>query len=134
MSGIFQLRTREVHEIHVHCAQENATALCGVKKQCVLTENLSHFHVSTGYPPDIDHDIFKGIVPTELARCISLLISKKYFTVDKLNTLIQKFPYKFGDKTNQRHAIPHTYSSKNTIGGNAHENWSLLRLLPLNHF
>ncbi|KAL4006537.1 all-trans-retinol 3,4-desaturase [Sarotherodon galilaeus] len=131
MSGIFQLRTREVHEIHVRCAQEKATAVCGVKKQCVLTENLSHFHVSTGYPPDIVHDIFEGIVPTELARCISLLIAKKYFTLDKLNTLIQKFPYKFGDKTNRPHAIPHTYSSKNTIGGNAHENWSLLRLLPL---
>lgn len=129
-SGAFQLRTRDIHDVHVLSAQESATICCGVKKQCVLTEHLSHFHVSTGYPPDIVHDLFEGVVPTELARCISLLISKKYFTLDFLNTLIQRFPYKWGDKTNRPHAIPRSFTSSNTIGGNAHENWTLLRFLP----
>ena len=129
-SGYFQLRTRDIHDVHVLSAQESATICCGVKKQCVLTEHLSHFHVSTGYPPDIVHDLFEGVVPVELARCISLLISKKYFTLDFLNTLIQTFPYKWGDKTNRPHAIPRSFTSNNTIGGNAHENWTLLRFLP----
>lgn len=71
-----------------------------------------------------------GVVPVELACCISLLISKKYFTLDGLNTLIQTFPYKWGDKTNRPHAIPRSFTSRNTVGGNAHENWTLLRLLP----
>ena len=129
-SGAFQLRTRDIHDVHALSAQESETTCCGVKKQCVLTEHLSHFHVSTGYPPDIVHDLFEGVVPVELARCISLLISKKYFTLDSLNTLIQTFPYKWGDKTNRPHAIPRSFTSRNTVGGNAHENWALLRFLP----
>lgn len=76
------------------------------------------------------HDLFEGVVPVELARCIRVLISKKYFTLDGLNTLIQTFPYKCGDKTNRPHAITRSFTSSNTIGGNAHENWTLLRLLP----
>lgn len=57
------------------------------------------------------------------------MISKKYFSVNHLNTLIQTFPYKWGDKTNRPHAIPQSFISRKTIGGNAHENWNLLRLL-----
>nr|XP_046269580.1 uncharacterized protein LOC124072313 isoform X1 [Scatophagus argus] len=129
-SGVFQRRTKETHNVHVQTAQERAAICYGVKKQCVLTERLSHFHVSSGYPPDIVHDLFEGVVPVELARCIGLLISKKYFTLESLNTLIQKFPYKWGDKTNRPHPIPRSFTSSNTIGGNAHENWTLLRLLP----
>lgn len=62
-SGAFQLRTRDIHDVHVQSAQENASICCGVKKLCVLTEHLLHFHVSTGYPPDIVHDLFEGVVP-----------------------------------------------------------------------
>ncbi|XP_035848765.1 uncharacterized protein LOC118493311 [Sander lucioperca] len=130
-SGAFKLRTRDLHDVHVQSAQKNATICCGVKKQCVLTDHLSHFHVSTGYPPDIVHDLFEGVVPVELARCISLLISKKYFTLEGLNKLIQTFPYKWGDKTNRPHPVSRFFKTSNTIGGNAHENWALLRFLPL---
>lgn len=77
------------------------------------------------------HDLFEGVVPAQLARCVHLLISNKYFSLDGLNTLIQTFPYKWGDNTNHPHAIPSSFKSNNTIGGNAHENWILLRLLPL---
>jgi len=96
----------------------------------VLTEKLSHFHVTQGYPPDIVHDLFEGIVPVELALCLREFVSKKYLSLETLNTLILNFPYKWGDRTNRPHIIPCTYASKCNIGGNAHENWNLLRLLP----
>ena len=35
-----------------------------------------------------------------------------------------------GGKTNRPHAIPQSFTSRNSIGGNAHENWNVLRLLP----
>lgn len=129
-SGAFILRTKDIHDNHVLSAQESERICCGVKKQCVLTEHLSHFHVNTGYPPDIVHDLFEGVVQVELARCLSLLISKKYLTLDLINTLIQTFPFKWGDKTNRPHTIPRSFTSSNTLGGNAHENWALLRFLP----
>lgn len=130
-SGAFTLRTKELHDSHVTSAQENGTSCFGVKRHCVITKTLAHFSVHTGYPPDIMHDLFEGIVPVELARCLALLISKKYFSLQTLNKSILHFPYKWADKTNRPHVIPHTFSTRATIGGNAHENWALIRLLPL---
>ncbi|XP_051813200.1 uncharacterized protein LOC127536542 isoform X4 [Acanthochromis polyacanthus] len=129
-SGVFNLRTKEEHAEHVQIAVENVTHHLAVKRECALTKNLSHFNVVTGYPPDIAHDIFEGIVPFELAYCLNFLIAKKFFTLDELNKAILSFPYKWSDKTNKPHAVPKSLSSRKSIGGNAHENWSLLRFLP----
>lgn len=130
-SGAFQLRSKESHQLHIRTAQEEKVNCFGVKRSCILTDSLSHFNVLSGYPPDIVHDLFEGIVPVELARCIAVLLSKKYFTLDHINNVIRLFPYKWGDKTNCPHVLPQTFQRKHTIGGNAHENWCLLRLLPL---
>ena len=78
----------EIHEAHVKSAQETDT-------NC---EHLHHFYVNTGYPPYLVHDLFEGIVPFELALCLRILISKKYFSLECLNKLILNFPYKWGDK------------------------------------
>lgn len=129
-ADVFECRTRELHLAHLKSALETSSLCCGVKRDCVLTKSLSHFDVISGFPPDIVHDFFEGIIPVELAECLAVLISKKYFTLEKLNSSIQSFDYKWGDKTNRPHVIPHTYSRKKHIGGNAHENWALLRLLP----
>lgn len=133
-SGAFQRRTKEVHQSHITKAQEKGESCFAVKGPCVLTQSLSHFNVISSYPPDIVHDLFEGIVPVELALCIVVFLSKKFFTLDHINNLITSFPYKWGDKTNRPHLLPKTLLQKKktqTIGGNAHENWCLLRLLPL---
>ena len=128
-SGTFNLRAEEVHGTHVRAALENGSGCSGVWSP--LTKALSHFHVVSGYPPDIAHDLFEGIVPVEIAYCLSLLISKQYITLDDINSSILHFPYKWTDKTNKPHTLPENLLSRKTIGGNAHENWSLLRLLPI---
>lgn len=66
-----------------------------------------------------------------IAECLRILIGKKYITFENLNRLVQSFPYKGGDQTNRPQKLPHNFLSKKTVGGNAHENWCLLRLLPL---
>lgn len=68
-SGAFTLRTKDLHDSHVTSAQENGTSCFGVKRHCVITKTLAHFSIHTGYPPDIMHDLFEGIVPVELAPC-----------------------------------------------------------------
>lgn len=100
-TGAFQLRTKQQHEMHVQTVQENPvlTHVCGVKRQCALTENLKYFSVLSGYPPDVLHDLFEGIVPRELAFCLQVFIKSKYFTLDELNKSIKTFPYKWSDKT-----------------------------------
>lgn len=127
-SCFFKLRTKEDHALHVQTAQVAQTNCFGVKQDCVLTANLHNFNVLTGYPPDILHDFFEGVVPVELARCLRALISKGYFTLSDINDSIIDFPYKWLDKKDRPHRIAKKFAS--TIGGNAHENWTLLRLLP----
>ena len=92
---------------------------------------MEHFHVVNGYPPDLLHDLLEGVVLTELALCLKALISKGYFLLETLNAAIKQFLYTFSDRTNQPQLITKNFSSKRTIGGNHHENWTLLRLLPL---
>lgn len=104
-TGSFERRTKENHRLDIKTAQEQGVNCLGVRKLCVLTDNLSYFNVVTGYPPDIVHDFFEGIVPVELAQCIDLLVSKKYFSLEQLNNRIRSFPYKEGDKTNEKKLI-----------------------------
>ncbi|RXN04057.1 gypsy retrotransposon integrase 1-like protein [Labeo rohita] len=71
------------------------------------------------------------IVPVELALCIQEMIKLKYFTLEYLNKKIVTFPYQHADKSDKPHPIPKNFAGKKTIGGNGHENLTLLRLLPL---
>lgn len=129
--GLFPLRTKILHTEAVQRVKENeGLVVDGVKRDCVLNQ-LTYFHSVTGFPPDFLHDLLEGIVPVELCLCLKTLIDKKYFTLEELNTAIQRFPYTFSDKRNRPQAIPKTFRLKGTVGGNGHENWSLLRLLPL---
>lgn len=93
--GSFQWRTKEQHTLHVQTAvsSPNRTPCYGVKKQCALSEKLDHFHVTSGYPPDVLHDLLEGIVPVELALSFDVLIKRKYFSLMELNNAFRQFPY-----------------------------------------
>ncbi|KAL2079481.1 hypothetical protein ACEWY4_001208 [Coilia grayii] len=129
----FKLRTIEEHNSHVEMLQSSGSMhpVFGVKRECALSKALSYFHPVTGFPPDVLHDLFEGIVPEELAVCLQALIAKGLFTHDELNKYIKTFPYQGPDKVNKPKIIAKSCFKKGTIGGNAHENWTLLRLLPL---
>lgn len=129
-SGAFTPRNKELHQVHINTAQSKGGSFFGVKKVCIFTERLAPFCVTSGYPPDVVHDLFEGIVPVELALCFGVLISKNLFTLEDLNKHIKNFQYKWDDKKNRPHLVPHNFARHKTIGGNAHENWCLLRLLP----
>jgi len=128
----FTRRSPDVHAAHVQeVLNGSCVSVCGVKKNCILHEYLRDFHVTTGFPPDIAHDLLEGIVPVELALCFSVFVSKAYFDLPWFNSLLKSFPFKFKDAVNRPQAIPETYSVTGTIGGNATENWTLIRLLPV---
>lgn len=131
-SGEFSLRTKDSHNSDVHAVMHGESqSQNGVQADCVLSQHLEHFHTVTGFPPDALHDLFEGIVPVELALCIGEMIRRKYFTLEYLNERILSFPYQHTDKLDKPHKIPPTFTVKKSIGGNAHENSTLLRLLPL---
>lgn len=128
----FPLRDIGHHNTVVEALVQNdrVQSICGVRNDCVLRKKLLFFHPITAFPPDILHDLFEGVVPVELSLCLKHLISKGYITFDVLNDCIKSFPYQFSDKINKPQKIPKASFEKGTIGGNGHENWTLLRLLP----
>ena len=130
--GELNMRTKACHDVHVQNAVQGETVThFGVKSECVLSKALQHFHPITGFPPDILHDLFEGIVPVELALCIHEMIRRKYFTLEYLNAQIRRFPYQHADRLDKPQVIPKNFAAKKSIGGNGHENCTLLRLLPL---
>lgn len=131
-SKSFLLRTKESNNENISrlMENENLKVVDGVKGDCVLNK-LSYFHCITGFPPDFVHDLLEGIVPVEICLCLKKFITKKYISLDHLNTIIQNFPYKYSDGTNRPQKISEKVLVSKTIGGNGHENWTLLRLLPL---
>lgn len=66
---MFPPRTKRDHSLHVQTVREspNLKHCFGIKRSCPLTDKLNHFHFVSGYPPDLLHDLFEGIVPRELA-------------------------------------------------------------------
>ena len=131
-TGVFRPRTKKNYVSNLQTVTKNPALLhCfGVTRVCTLTEKFKHFHFVTGYPPDGLHDLFEGMIPLELALCLNLFIIKQYFTLLQLNESITQFPYTWTDKTDHPQPIPQHLLSRKSIGGNAHENWTLLKLLP----
>ena len=128
----FQLRSVDQHNLFLEELKQggNLKSVKGVKSECVLGKHLLFFHPITGFPPDLLHDLLEGVIPVELSLCLKNLISKRFITFDELNDCITSFPYKYEDKVNKPHKIPKASFEKGTVGGNGHENWTLLRLLP----
>ena len=130
-SGKFILRTPELYNEAVNVLKHSELlSVDGVKRECPFNR-LTGFHACQGFAPDFLHDVLEGIVPKELSLCLADFISKNYFTLDELNGAIESFPFKFSDKTNRPQKIPTTFKRNKTLGGNGHENWSLVRFLPL---
>lgn len=66
----------------------------GVKFDSIFNQ-LAYFHVwQPGLPPCLGHDLFEGIVSTDLALYLNHLVSKeKEFTYVELNRRINQFKY-----------------------------------------
>jgi len=126
----FARRSVEEHNMHVR-QTDGVTSAFGVKKDCIFHSYLQDFHVTKSLLPDLSHDLLEGLVPTHMALCLKVFISKKYFDLKWLTDVIRTFPYKFSDAVNKPQRIPDNFAASGTIGGNATENWTLLRLLPL---
>lgn len=105
--------------------------MCVESRDSVHLQRNWNTSVFCQYPPDLLHDLFEGIVPRDLALCLQVFIKSKYFTLDELNKKIKTFPYKWSDKTDAPQQVPLNFAAKKSVGGNAHENLSLLQFLPL---
>ena len=67
-----------------------------------ILNSSSYFHVTTGLPPDIMHDILEGSLQYEVKELLHYLIREKsFFSLAILNQKIERFPYMQTDKDNK---------------------------------
>lgn len=122
-------RTPESYKEHVQNIKVHSTHSGGIKFDS-LFNSLSMFHVcQPGLPPCLGHDLFEGVVASDLALCINHLVTvDKQFTYTELNRRIDQFRY-LGNDANDKPCEVRPGSDR--LCGHAVQNWCLLRLLPV---
>lgn len=109
-----------------------SAATYGIRGDSVIHRHLNFFHATEGFQPDISHDLLEGIVPYELALCIKIFIAKGYFdSIKQINEILSAWKFAYTDSVNRPQPLSKSTVQRNTIGGNATENRTLLRLFPL---
>lgn len=113
----------------VQCLRNGQDPVYGLKADSVLN-SLRYFQVcSPGLPPCLGHDLFEGTVSYDLKVYLRYFVkNKKCFSYTQLNRRIRQFKYQGSDASS---APTEASSTGNKTGGQATENWCLLRLLPV---
>jgi len=130
----FQIRTPSNYSYHLQQVHEGMADMStyGIRHDSIFHRYLKHFHAAVGFPPDVSHGLLEGVVPFEIALCIGHFIEHKYFhDVQQINNILSQFNYLYTDAVNKPQPIPCNAVAKSSVGGNATENRTLLRLLPL---
>jgi len=122
-------RTVQSYSGHVQSSEGQTTSSGGVKFDSVFN-TLKYFHVcQPGLPPCLGHDLFEGIVSSDLALYINHLVKvDKMFNYLELNQRINQFKY-LGRDANDKPCEVNPEAEK--LGGHAVQNWCLLRMLPV---
>lgn len=111
-------RTKTAHEHHCSSllgeAANFTSTTYGVTRNSILNK-LQYFHITSGLPPDIMHDIFEGVAVVELHCMLSTFIqTEKLFSLTLLNNRILNFPFGITDSKNKPLPLPHTYLTKSS--------------------
>jgi hypothetical protein len=98
----FRMRSIEMHNAQLQniALDETISSIYGVMFDSVLNK-LDHFHIITGMPSDLAHDLFEGVVCEVLTDVIRYCMTEGYCTRETLNDSILKFPFCRMDKSNK---------------------------------
>lgn len=107
---------------------ENLPSYEGIKFDSIFNE-LNTFHVcNPDLPPCLAHDLFEGVIAFDLKLFIDYFVTKKWFSFQQLNKLIDSLPYSTEDRRDKPSPVE---KNKIRILGNACQVWQFLRLFPL---
>lgn len=122
-------RTVESYERNIQELATSGDNVVGVKFNSPFNQ-LNSFHVcQPGLPPCLGHDLFEGVVASDLKLYIDYLVNQeKFFTFTELNCYIKQFKYTGNDAANKPAEVN---SGSEKVCGHAVHNWCLLRLLPV---
>jgi hypothetical protein len=131
----FIARDKIQHDQHcdglsLESIKEHLERLYGITGTSILNE-LSHFHVIGGLPPDVIHDILEGILPFVISKVIMYCIKSKFFTLKTLNHIIENFNYGHREVIDKPCTIDYSQLNKGKMNHSAVQIWLLAINLPL---
>ena len=123
------LRTQETYQRQLERISkfDRLQSVYGLKRNSCLNR-IPNFHVVSGLPSDIMHDLLEGVACDILECIIKYCISAGFITINSLNCQIEQFPYKGSDKVNRPDPV---ISEPIRCRQTAAKCRCLLRLLPL---
>ena len=101
----------------------------GVKSKCPLNV-LQSFHCVDGFPADLLHDHFEGVVPEDLLSVIRTLSSKGWFSLEGYNSKLKSFGWTSYETNDKPLGVP-TTSKVAKLKGKACSQWVHIRNWPL---
>ncbi|KAJ8671567.1 hypothetical protein QAD02_002826 [Eretmocerus hayati] len=110
-----------------HISETEVDSHEGIKFNSIFND-LEHYHVCTGLPPCLGHDIFEGVVAYDVILFLNSFISKKWITLKELNHRIDTFPYSAEDRCDKPCTIQKLTGK---LTGGACQIWNFLRILPI---
>ena len=131
----FKHRTREDHDdqckgMAMEQLKKHFSWLYGLNHNSVLNE-LKHFHVICGLPPDIMHDLLEGVIPRMICEFLLYTIRKKFVTLNQVNYILQNFNYGHNEMGDKPSIIQMQHLMKKSLRQSASQKWLIFVNLPL---
>lgn len=121
-----ELRDRNNYDADV---AKNNPSLTGIKDECVFHE--LNFHCTVNVAVDIQHDLYEGVCPLDVAKIFCTFIEKKFFTLTVINDRIQGFHFSRHDKRNKPPEITEKDLKNKRLRMSSAEMLCLIRNLPM---
>ncbi|XP_065683520.1 uncharacterized protein LOC124813803 [Hydra vulgaris] len=122
-------RTKSSHNNSLLQLAQNGNNFEGIKFQSPFND-LCGFHVTTGLPPCLAHDIFEGVASRDMYLFVKYFVSKRWFSFNNINRKINMQKYFEGDALDKPCEV-NKISCTEKLSGHAVQNWVFLRLFPL---
>ena len=101
----------------------------GVKHCCPLNV-LQAFHATTGFPPDLLHDVLEGVASQDLLGIIRILSRKGFFDIEDYNIKLKSLKYDSYESGDRPQLVP-TSMKVGKLQGKACSIWVHVRYFPL---
>ena len=105
----------------------------GIKDRCIFNAIYNFHCAAPAMAPCVGHDLFEGIVQYDMKLMIQYFINKNYFSLNYLNDMIMQISLKGSDAKIKLKTISRAKMSisSSKLGGEAVQNWTLLRFFPI---
>ena len=129
---LLTLRSKDDYDAQVRAVEidSSLSSVYGIKHGSVLNK-LNYYHVTSGLPPDLAHDLFEGFAVDFVTQILICCVRANYLTLDDFNDKLASFSYCEVDKKNKPQPVKVKSLTTLKVKQTACEMWNLIRLLPL---